>query len=298
MKHSFFLFALLLLTACTQSSIEEDSTSSEQLTQVTTTLGFTYTEDPFNTRATGVSATEAKVTRISFQVFDAQGKAYGDPILQYKGDVDFGQTSCSLPLGTYTFVAVAHAASAAEVVPATITSPSLATLPERPRSFVYSKTKTVTISNNTPTSITMDMGNPVNAGLKLQIIDKVPSGQDIKKLQIIYNAQLPDALTTFAIDPSTGLLTSDGRITLEAPLTEGDTFDNQIALLLPSNPHTATITLNALNSEDQVVVTKTATDVPFHQSYLTELTGTLFTSNVTTSFTFNTGFLDTLEASF
>ena len=290
---------LLILTSCQQDF--QEPTSEPTLVNVTINLsGFDIVSDPavtpvpdasasVITRSSDKSASAANVTNIDLSVFDSYGTSVAT-VSQTSSDSDFGSISLKLPIGTYTFVAVANGANTAS----TITSSTLATVPEN--TILYSCSQSETISGNTTQSVSLDMGTRKNACFRIKITDATPS--DVDAIQFVF-APTATAPTAITFSPATGLASSTWRY--ERTYTKGEfnitTFTGKYLsyyFLLPSAETQLDVTINALSAEDYqthkrtTLYTRTLPSVTFKQANQTTASGTFFSSQSTGSLLFDT----------
>lgn len=274
----------ILLPACSSSPLDEFPTQEQQaLCEVTITLGgLDVTTAPI-TRAT---AADAKVTHITLTAFDASG-AEAFSLTQTTTDADFGTLTTKVPVGEYTFVAVAHklpeGASAA-----TIASLTQASVTGYTDLLTFSCVQAVSVSGNGSQSITLDMGRRKNAVLTLNITDPTPA--EVEALQMIASptaTALPDVVT---YAPSTGFANSTWRyertITKDNGTFTGTTYG--LPILLADTEQLLDVTFNALDAQGNVLYTRTKTDVLFQQAAYTKVSGTFFSSATSGALDFDT----------
>ena len=294
MKHTYlFIAAVLMFLSCTQA--EENGNGlepKEQVVNLTVSMDFNYTQIPLfeeqdATRA-ATSATDAGVNRISFSIFDKDDNAVYEAT-QLSSDTDFGTFKKYLAPGTYTLVAVATTVSGTEIGCPSITSPTLATLSERPKSAVYSATqKEVTIDNTSSKSVTMEMRYQKTAIFQLVTQDVVPT--EVAKVNMEFRTG-NTGQSTFTIDPSTGLDPNAGNFTISSDVTVGNSVNLAAYVLLSSTEETINIKITALDKDNNILYSREKEDVSFQQAYLTKATGTLF-SNIGATLSFEKGYID------
>jgi len=285
---SAVLLSAFFLTSCQQEL--QEPISEPSLVDVTINLsGLDITSSEVLTRASDKSVTEAQITNIDLKVFNAEGNAV-ETVSQTSSDANFGSLSMKLPVGTYTFVAVANDANAAS----TITSSTEATAPEN--AIIYSCSQSETISGNTTQTVSLDMGTRKNTCFRIKITDATPSDVDAIQLIIAPTATAPTAIT---FSPETGFTSSSWKY--EKTYTKADysltTFTNKnlaYCFLLPSAETQLDVTINALSAEDTqthqrtVLYTRTLQGVTFKQATQTTATGTFFSSQSIGSLLFDT----------
>lgn len=272
------------LSSCSCSPLD-DLTEHEQqpLCEVTITIGgLDVTTEPM-TRAT---AADAKVTHITLTAFDANGtEAF--TLTQTSADTDFGTLTAKVPVGEYTFVAVAHKST--EGAPAaTITSLTQASVTGYTDLLTYSCAQAVSVSGNASQSVTLNMGRRKSAALTLTITDPTPTA--VEALQIIISPTatvLPDAVI---FNPATGFATSTWRYERTITKDNGTFTDTTYGLpiLLADTEQQLDVTFNALDAQGNVLYTRTKTDVLFQQAAYTKVSGTFFSSATEGSFDFDT----------
>jgi len=282
---------LLFATILTSCHLDlQEPTSESSLVDVTIDLsGFDVTTSETITRTSDKSASQANITNIDLKVFDAEGTAV-ETISQTSSETEFGSLSLKLPIGTYTFVAVANGANTAS----TITSSTEATAPEN--AVIYSCSQSETINGNTTQTVSLDMGTRKNACFRIKITDATPSDVDAIQLIIAPTATAPSAIT---FSPTTGFASSTWRY--ERTFTKAafniTTFTDKFLsyyLLLPSTETQLDVTVNALSAEDSqthqrtTLYTRTLQNVTFKQANQTTASGTFFSSQSTGSLLFDT----------
>lgn len=275
----------LILPACSSVALDEvPSEEHQSLRKVIVSIGgLDVTASPL-TRAT---AADAKVTHITLTAFDAAGTA-AFTFTQTSADADFGTITALLPVGEYTFVAVAH--KLPEGAPgASIVSPTQASVTGYTDLLTYSCAQAVSVSDNASQSVTLDMGRRKNAVLTLTITDPTPA--EVETLQLIVSptaVALPDAVT---YNPTTGFATSTWRYE-RTIIKDGDTFTGityGLPILLASAEQQLDVTFNALDGQGNVLYTRSKSAVLFQQAAYTKVSGTFFSSATDGSFLFDTG---------
>lgn len=291
---AFLLLALsggvgMGLTSCTNSLLDELPAQGQQsLYDVTITIGgLDLTTAPL-TRAT---ATEAGVTRISLAVFTADG-AEVTSVSQIASEVgnDFNRLSLQLPAGNYTFVAVAHDASADNIGCASIISPEVVTLPEKYIPTLYSSVKEVTITNSNNQSVAIEMGKRINATLRIVSSDLVPEG--VTRMAVDINLE-GATLTTANLpqfNPATGFAIGDYRFARGLSVITGETIDVSMNLLLPEDSHSFPVAIHAQDASNQTIsdYDRSLESVPFQRAYVTNASGQFFRYVNSSSLTFDT----------
>lgn len=274
----------LLLPACSSSPLDElEGQEQQALCELTVTIdGLDVTTTPF----TRTAAAEAKITHITLTAFDAAGSE-AFTLTHTSADANFGTITTKVPVGEYTFVAVAH--KSPEGAPAaTIASLTQASVTGYTDLLTYSCTQAVSISGNTTQSVTLNMGKRKNATLTLTITDPTPA--EVESLQMIVSPSatvLPDAVT---FDPATGFATNTWRyertIAKENGTFTGTTYG--LPILLADTEQQLDVTFNALDVQGNILYSRTKTAILFQQAAYTKVSGTFFSSATAGSFDFDT----------
>lgn len=287
---------LLSLVALFSCSSDEDATTATELEPTTVNVTFTgldisITPDLKANAPLRVSATESKVTRIAFKVFDATGKEVYSEDKKYGSDNDFDHVVCPLHVGKYTFVAVAHKAKPLDSPVATVTSADEALLTENyvPK-LVFAKTMDVTVAGNTTQNVTMEFGKRITTSFNLKVTDAYPD--EVTKVRLTANSSKPKAASPFAFSPATGFAPSALSYTntisrAENKLSSFTGKEIGLHFFLTKDEQQMDIVIEMLNDADEVLYTRTLSDLTFHRHSTTCSTGTFFTASVTTTFDFD-----------
>ncbi|MBQ0019886.1 MAG: FimB/Mfa2 family fimbrial subunit [Bacteroidales bacterium] len=290
---SKMLFLLLSSTlsflSCTSSLDDTPVINNSELHEVTVTLmGINFTLEP--TRASDATPSEAGITHIALKVFDSDG-AEAASITQTSSvsEDDFNNLKVQLPAGTYTFVAVAHSATKADVPCATVTSPTEATLPEGIVPTLYTRVQTVTISNSNNQSVLVDMGKRVNATLHFTSTDIVP--EDVAQMNVEINPSGTSVRESAPakFNPSTGSVIGDRMYGRKLPFSVGKQLDASFNILLPADSYFYTVFVSALDKDKNTIAnyTRTFENVPFQKAFTTNANGTYFRYVTTSSLMFD-----------
>lgn len=288
---------LLSLVALFSCSSDEDATTATELEPTTVNVTFTgldisITPDQKANSPLRVSATQSGVTRIAFKVFDATGKVVYSEAKNVGSDNDFDHVVCPLHVGKYTFVAVAHKSKLLDSPVATVTSADESLLTESyvPK-FVFAKTMDVTVAGNTTQNVTMEFGKRITTSFNLKVKDDYPD--EVTKVRLTANSSKLKATPPFAFSPATGFAPSDlcytNTITrAENKLTSFTGKDLGLNFFLTADEQKMDIIIDMLNDNDEVLYTRTLSNLTFRRHSTTCATGTFFTASVTTTFDFDT----------
>lgn len=292
LNYCFFLFVIGILSAC---SSESNSVDDNVLVPVQVTfsgLDVSVVPDGSRGSVTRATASEAKVDRIAFTVFNAKGEKVYSVIKENPKADDFGKVNCLLHIGTYKFVAVAHKAKTAESKAAVITSPTEATLGEaNVPSCLYSKVTDVTVSGNTTQDVTIAFGKRITSSFDLNVTDAYPD--EIETVELILNPLIDKTEKEYVFNPTTGLaesaLTYNGSFNRKSmPIKSFTGKTLSISLFLTAEEQKMNVTINMKKNDGTILYTRTLKDVTFRQRSSTIAKGTFFSSQVSGSFTFDT----------
>lgn len=277
------------LTSCSSLTIDEPSTEQQQsdLCEVTINLsGLDFIIETNDTPASRATAAEAKVASITLTAYNNEGRV-AFTITQAATDEGFGTITTKIPVGTYTFVSVAHDASDSTTA---IASTTEATYSGTMGFAVYSATKQVTVSGNTSQSVQMEMGKRITSSFGVKITDPTPA--EVESVQIIIS---PSAVkpTAYTFNPATGLAADDWRYerTISKTANNISTFTNKVLqghLLLTKAEEQLDVQINVLDADNQVLYTRSKEGVTFRRATRTVATGTFFSASSTGAFTFDT----------
>lgn len=277
------------LTSCSSLTIEEPAPEEQQakLCEVTINLsGLDFIITPDDAFASRATAAEAKIASITLTAYDSEGGvAY--TCTQAATDEGFGTITAKFPVGTYTFVAVAHNASDAT---ASIVSSAEAAISGTMVLGLYSASQQVVISGNSSQSVQMDMGKRITSTFGVKITDPTPSEAESVQIVVSPSAVKP---TAYSFNPATGFAAENWRYerTVSKTANNLSTFTNivlQDHLLLTSAEQQLDVQINVLDADNQVLYTRSKEGVTFRQGTRTVATGTFFSASSTGSFTFDT----------
>lgn len=278
MKKHFFMAAAMLLaaTSCTNESeltVVENNTEQTTAPVTVRVSDFSVTTEEMpsgggTTRAAENPASYTNVGAITLAFYDAEdNEVVKTTQLKSETPTGFGTFRTNLQVGTYTMVVVARQVGTDDVF--TLTSPTEAAYTsEKPRE-VFCKTQSVTVTNASPLDLDVTL-NRISAMLNIVSTDGRP-------------AEATKIRTTFAkggksFNPTSGLaLTDAGFSQINNPsATAGSTIDVGGFLFLYSDEESMTVTIQALDADENVLYTNIVPNVPFQRNCKTTLTGAVF----------------------
>lgn len=236
--------------------------------------GFTITQDTIPNRDD--PATYFTKGSITLAFYDAAGtEVYKTTQIEGDGSyTTFGQFTATLQVGTYTMVTVAYAYSDGDGF--TLTSPtSAAFTSERPRE-TFCKTQSVTVTSASPLNLSVTLDR-ISSWLFIQSTDTRPAG--IAKIRTTY------AKGGKIFNPTTGLATSDAGFTQTNNPSSAVGAIIQVSSfpLLFTDEENINVTIEVLDSSDNVLFSHTVENVPFKCNRKTTLLGAVFTAGTSSA---------------
>jgi hypothetical protein len=279
---SIMLAGLLLLAQSCGHNAEVENNPGEAKAPVRVHVSdFAFTSEPFpdaQTRADVDPNNYKGIQAIDIAIFAADKQVYAATQLK---DVTttyttFGEFECSLPMGTYTMVAVARNKGEGDVF--TITSPTQAAYTSDRARETFCCTQNITVSSTEPVDISPVMSR-VMARFQLVSTDQMPSSA--ATIRTTYGAG------SKSFDPTTGLATDDDGFTVTntAHANTSGVLDVFSIVFLAANEATMPVTVEALDANQSVLISKTLPAVHFKRNQITKATGAMFTPG-SSSFTF------------
>ena len=306
MKNVKFFFAAFVLLAASCSNDESlDSSvnlSSEQgLAPVTVSVSgfaveqgdFPGTGEPQGTRAATRAQSVSDYANVKFLTL-AFYKSDGTEVYKQTQNRDddatydtFGEFSTSLPMGSYTMVVVANGGNN---VP-TLTSATSATYGENVVGDTFVKSQEVNITSTEAVNLDATLDRIVTC---IAVDSSDGRTEEAKKLRI--------TTTTGgrSFSPTTGLATVNSGITAMITLPEavGTVTKSASLLFLAADEQTADVTIETLDADDNVLFSKTVENVPLKRNRWTILTGAMYQTTASGTFSVNTDWLTNENVNF
>ena len=287
MKKYFMMAAIVLFaaTSCTnESELTEVENNAEQATAPVTVRvsDFSMSMDDMSsggglTRAAVDAATYDRVGAMTLAFYDTEGNEVYKTT-QVKDDnatyTTFGQFTANLPVDNYTMVALGYTYRDDDVF--TLTSPTEAAFTsERPREM-FCATQAVSVTSASPLDLDVTL-NRISAKLIILSTDSRPvSAAKIR--------------TTFAkggkgFNPTTGFsLTDTGFSLINNPSAAvGTSITVNIFPFLYADEEKMDVTIEALDNDENVLITKVVNNVPLKRNYVTTLRGAVFTAGISSA---------------
>ncbi|MBQ2209775.1 MAG: hypothetical protein II404_07415 [Prevotella sp.] len=298
MKNFKFFFAAFMLLAASCSNDESlDSSvnnfSEQALAPVTVHVkGFSVSQEEFSgpiTRAAQDLGDYSGINAVTLAFYASNGtEAYKST--QAKGDVNFGEFSLSLPMGSYTMVAVAYYHSDAS--PLELTSPTEAAFTGTRAYETFATTQEVVISNTNAVDISATLDRVVT---QLKVVSTDGKTADVSNVRMTFSAGGKD------FNPTTGFaITNTGFAnTVGNSAAVGSTSTSLSFLFLATDEQNINVTIETLDADGAVLFSKTVNNVPFQRNRVTKLTGAMYTNEALSgTFQIETAWLDEYDANF
>lgn len=232
------------------------------------------------TRAVQDPADYSEVGAITLAFYEGTTEVY--QTTQLKGSAtSFGDFSLSLPLGTYTMVVIGRDNVDGDVF--TLTSPTVAGFSSEKVRETFCATQEVVVSSSTAINLSVTLNRIVPA---LAIVSTDNKPDEVTKIRTTYSA----GGKTF--NPSTGLaIENTGFSVVNNTNKAGQPIGIAIFAFLATDEQTMNITIEALDANDQVVISREVEDVPLKRNRKTTLTGDIFTKTGTATIRLETSWL-------
>lgn len=287
LQKSLPFFACLALVA---SSCTVKNQNPESLTPVSVHVNdFRITIDNISDTKATDAASYSNLKALTLAFYEDSDEVFKSTQLQ--GDAHFGDFSLNLPLGTYTMVVLGYSCYEGDVL--TLTSPTSAAFTAGRVGETFAYTQEVTVSNTDELELSATLDRIV---AKFNVVSDDHRTQGAEKVRMTFSGGAK------AFNPTTGLATSDTGFsnTVNISTNVGARSSSVSYLFLSTPEQTMDVTVEVLNSTDEVLYHKVMRNVPFKQNRSTKLTGNLYTVTApgSTAFQVNEDWLDDLVVPF
>lgn len=279
-KYVFLAVTALLAASCSKETTNEVINPEQPTAPVTVRVSdFSILQEDLpdgSTRAAQDVADYANVQVLTLAFYDAGGEeVYKTSRNKWETATytTFGEFSCNLPIGTYTLVIIGynHVNEYDEIV---LTSSTVAGYTGEWARETFCATQSVTVmAAGANVSVTM---NRIIALLNIRSTDAVPD--DVATIRTTY------AAGGKSFNPTTGLATSNAgfAVTNSRHVVDGK-LNVGSYVFLATDEQTMTITIEALDAGNNVLLTKVVPSVPLKRNRKTILSGALFTTSASTA---------------
>jgi len=296
MNKKLIMAGLILLAASSCSNESENTTINDE-----TLVPVCVHVNDFSVSQQDLPVTRANTAVTAYAGIKGMTLAFykTDGTLQYSasqqratmpGGKTFGEFSLSLPMGSYTMVVLAYGSN----FPMTLNSMAEAvfdTQEARVRETFIAK-QTVDVTTNSARDLTATLSRVIS---KLQLNSSDGRIADVKNVRMTFSAGGQ------AVNPLTGFASTNAGFsnTVSVSADPGTTSSSVSYLFLATDEQTMNVTIETLDADGNPLFSKTVNDVPFKRNRLTQLTGKMYTSDVTAvTFEVNDEWLDDASVNF
>jgi len=279
-KLSLIIGVVAIFASCNNES--DTNTKSVQLAPVHVQINDfdVSVESMAPTRAARPVADYDKVKAVTLAFYAGDTEVY--KTTQYRESLGegetFGQVDLSLPLGSYTMVALAYGFQDGDVL--TLTSPTLAAYTGDHTRETFAATQAVNIVNTTPVNINATL-NRIMAKVDVNSTDLRPA--EAHSVRVTFSAG------SKSFNPTTGLAVGNAGFSNEVDIKKavGEKTTTGSYVFLAADEQTVDVTIEVLNSGGTAIFTKQVTNVPLKRNRLTTLTGAMYTNKGNAAFSVN-----------
>lgn len=194
----------------------------------------------------------------------------------------FGDFDLSLPMGSYTLVAVSYTTK--EGSPFVLNSPSEAAFTGDHAYETFCYTQTV--------DITSTAGVEINATLE-RVVAQLKVVSTDGKAEDVTNVRMSLSAGSKTFNPTTGMATDNTGFvnTVGISAKAGTTSSSVTYLFLATDEQTMDVTIETLDAGGNVLYSNTVLDVPFKRNKITTVTGPMYSGSAKESFLLNTDWI-------
>lgn len=278
---------IVLMSSCSKEN--NDSPAGGTAAVKVTVNDFTISGEEFPTKDAVAAYNGVKAMTLAF--FDGNGtEVYNTTQLRADNTTytTFGEFDLSLPLGSYTMVALGYGSE----VPITLNGPTEAiyTADRVRETFVASQAVNVTSTN--PLTLNAELSRVVSKVL-VRSTDTRTAGVDSVRVTFAAGGR--------GVNPQTGLASNSNGLsnTVAISTNVGATSSSASYLFLNADQQSMTVTVETLRTNGTVYSTRTVENVPLQRNKVTALTGPLYTNASGASFALSTSWIgDTNRVNF
>lgn len=274
MKNIFLLAMIAIFAASCSNDTEINNQVNNNVEQAAVRVhvdGFSVSQEDFSgTRAVTDVANYESINAVTLAFYKSDGtEAYKST--QAKGDAGFGEFSLSLPMGSYTMVALAYFTNENSVL--TLTSPTEASYSQRCRE-AFSYTQAVNITNTSAVDISATLSRIIT---QLRLVSTDGKTADVANVRMTFSSGGKD------FNPSTGFaITNTGYVnTVGNSVAVGATSTSSSYFFLATDVQNINVTIETLDADGHTLFSKTVANVPFKRNRRTILTGPMYTNTST-----------------
>lgn len=295
MKNALINFTIIAALAAIAAgcSIKEDR--SLCIAPVSVHLcGFTAIQEDFpETRTLRDLADYTGVNAVTLTFYTTGGSEQYSHT-QLKSDAStfttFGEFELSLPMGSYTMVAIAYTTKVGS--PFTLSSLTSAAYTGDHVYDTFTATQSVNIGGTSAVDISATLGRIVS---QLNVVSTDGKTANVSNVRMTFSAGGK------SFNPTTGYATSNTGFsnTVSISATTGATSSSSSMLFLTGEEQTMDVTIETLDSDGNTLFSQTVEDVPFRRNRITRLSGAMYVNtSVGGTFQVNDAWLESESVSF
>ena len=281
-----------MAASCSSDESVNNLESADDFAPVTVRVdGFSVEQSDIPlTRATALADYSAiKFVTLAFYRSDGS-EAYKHTQVKKDGTTytTFGEFSCNLPLGSYTMVVLCNEGDNA----ITLSSPTSATYGEQKVMDTFAATQEVNITSNNAVELSATLNRIISA---IAVISSDVRPNDVTHIRITYSGG------DKSFDPTTGLAANNNGFECFLGFSSpgGNTTNIGSYIFLATDEQNVDILVEMLNSNGDVLYSRSAQNVPLKRNRVTSLTGTLFSNTgVSSSFQVNAEWITGISVNF
>jgi hypothetical protein len=287
-KYVFLAVIALLAASCSKETVNEVTNPEQHTAPVTvrvSNLSISQEDLPDgSTRAAQTIESYDNVGAIDLAFYAGETEVFKTTQLRSNPSTytTFGEFSCNLPIGSYTMVVVGRGCGNDDVF--VLTSPTAASYTSERARETFCATQSVTVTAaGADVSVTM---NRIIALLNIRSTDAASEGMATIRTTYAAGGKSFNPTTGLATS-NAGFLVTNSRHVVDGKLNVGS------YVFLATDEQTMTITIEALDAGNNVLLTKVVPNVPLKRNRKTILSGALFTTSAsTTAFQVETSWLE------
>ena len=247
---------------------------------------FEITQDDLPTRDPQPVADYSGIKAVTLAFYTSEGVEYYKTT-QLKDDpstfgTTFGVFDLSLPMASYTMVAVAYKTQ--DDSPFTLISPTQAAYTGAHMLETFAATQSVTVANTTALSLTTTLSRVVSM---VKVVSTDGRTANASNISITMSGG------SKSFNPTTGLASNNNGFinTVGISAVVGATSTSGSYLFLVTDEQSMDITIDVLDADGASISHKEVANVPFKRNRKTVLTGSLYDASASSSFSVNTEWL-------
>ena len=291
MFKKLYLLAAAGLVAWSCSLVKEDRTDCPFTAPVNVHLaGFSYIQDDLpDTKAQALSQYNGvKVLTLAF--YNPDGTEIFKSTQNRETAQNFGEFTTSLPLGSYTMVALGYVLYDDDAV--SLTSPTEAEYTVGCVRETFAVTQAVNVTSTEALNLSATLNRIITC---LQVVSTDGKTANVNKVRMTFSAGGK------AFNPTTGLATvNTGSVsTVGVSAAVGNPSTSTGYVFLQTDEQSMNVTIETLDANGQPIFSQTVNNVPFKRNRRTILTGALYSASASaSSFQLNTTWDDDYNKNF